>query len=277
MTKEDRIKLYLTLSAPFPEEAIERTEGRITGRGYDTAGIKYQFLADRLNEVLGVGGFRTDRTITVKTSVTANGRPAFEAIAEVRLELGEWIDGRFMPFAQAWGDGGHTALTEADARKGSYTNAFKKAAAFLGPGREAYRGTIDDDHIPADGVGHPVQPAPRGPGQRRPAPRAGAQTPASRAPDSTPAAGDRGKAAPAPAPANSAQPTRNRLSSKQYAALRSLSKTTGYDDKIFKAKVRERYGVEPGYLSMSQASELIDLLLAKQNGNGNGNGAREAD
>jgi hypothetical protein len=160
MTKEERIKLYAALAAPFPEEAVERTSGAATGRGYDTTGIKYQYLADRLNEVLGVGGFRTERTITIKGTTTAKGRPAFEAIAEVRVELGEWQGGEFVVFAEAWGDGGHTAMSEADARKGSFTNAFKKAVAFMGPGRAAYRGTIDDDHVPEDDVACAV-PGPR--------------------------------------------------------------------------------------------------------------------
>lgn len=255
MTKEERIKLYAALAAPFPEEAVERTSGAETGRGYNTAGIKYQFLADRICEVLGVGGFRTHRTITVKSTTTAKGRAAYEAIAEVRVELGEWQDGEFVVFAEAWGDGGHTAMSEADARKGSFTNAFKKAVAFMGPGRAAYRGTIDDDHVPADDVAAPPSGA-VAPPPSRPA----------RAPDVAPAA-------PAPvSPTAAADSVRNRLSSKQYAALRSLSRTTGYDERGFKEHVRKRFGVEPAYLSKGQASILIGELLAATNGHG----AREA-
>ena len=60
----------------------------------------------------------------MKAIPTANRRPAFEAIAEVRLELGEWMDGKFIAIAQAWADGGHTAMSEAEpagaqSRKGS--------------------------------------------------------------------------------------------------------------------------------------------------------------
>ena len=39
MTNDERKKIYQLLSAPFPEEAIERTEGRVTGRGYNTTGL----------------------------------------------------------------------------------------------------------------------------------------------------------------------------------------------------------------------------------------------
>jgi hypothetical protein len=58
MTNEEKKKIYQQLAAPFPEHCIQRTEGRLTGRGYDTSGIGYQHIANRLNEVLGVGGWQ---------------------------------------------------------------------------------------------------------------------------------------------------------------------------------------------------------------------------
>ena len=90
MTNEEKRKIYAALAAPFPEHCIQRTEGRITGRGYDTSGIGYQFIANRLNEVLGVGGWRAHRVVNVKEVTRSNGRPAFEAIADITLELGSW-------------------------------------------------------------------------------------------------------------------------------------------------------------------------------------------
>ena len=128
MNDTDRKKLYLALAAPFSEEAVERTDGKMTGKGYSTTGIKYQYVVNRLNEVLGFGCFRSHRTITVKETKRANGRPAFEAICDLTLELGQWVDGRFIVFAESLADGGHVASSEADSRKGAYTNAFKKAA-----------------------------------------------------------------------------------------------------------------------------------------------------
>jgi hypothetical protein len=150
MDQQERLRLYEALAAPFPEEAIERTDGRITGRGYSTTGIKYQYIVNRLNEVLGLGGFRVNRNMSVREVATSKGRPAFEAVCEVRLLLGEWREGAFVTFAEAIADGGHTAMTEADARKGAFTNGFKKAAAFFGVGRQAYEGTLDDDSVPTD-------------------------------------------------------------------------------------------------------------------------------
>lgn len=148
MPPDDRKRIYAALAAPFPESAIERTEGRLTGRGYDTTGLKYQHVVNRLNDVLGVGGFRVTRKVEVREITTAKGRPAFDAYCELVLQLGEWSAGTFQPFAEAVGDGGHTAMSQADAIKGAFTNGFKKTAAFFGVGRQAYEGTLDDDHVP---------------------------------------------------------------------------------------------------------------------------------
>ena len=233
---EDRKKIFAALAAPFPEEAIERTEGRVTGRGYDTAGIKYQYVVDRINEVLGVGGFRTHRTTTVKSATSAKGRPVFEALCEVCLELGEWKDGTFVVFAEAYGDGGHTAMTEADARKGAFTNGFKKAAAMLGAGRDAYRGVLDDDNGPAaeDGDDTP----------RTPARCSGQAEATSRAP-ATPIATAR---------------ERERITAKQVQAIWSLVRRHGYEEPVFRQRVRERYGRQLEFLSKVQASEVIAAM-----------------
>ena len=76
----------------------------------------------------------------------------------------------------------------------------------------------------------------------------------------------------APPPSGLARPIRSRLTSKQFAALRSLSQKAGYEAGAFKDEVRRRYGVEAAYLSTRQASELIGELLGRVNGHG----AREA-
>ena len=112
MTSAEKKAIYAALAKPFDEHCIQRTEGRLTGRGYDTTGIGYQHIANRLNEVLGVGGWRAHRTVTVKEIVRSNGRPAFEAICDITLELGEWIDGSFVVFARVLADGGSVASTE---------------------------------------------------------------------------------------------------------------------------------------------------------------------
>ena len=258
MTNEEKRKIYLQLAAPFPEHCIQRTEGRVTGRGYDTTGIGYQHIANRLNEVLGVGGWRAHRTVTVKEIVRSNGRPAFEAICDITLELGEWIDGKFIVFAESLADGGHLASSEADARKGSYTNAFKKAAAFFGVGRQAYEGSLDDDNLPGEHVVQTVQQP-----IQRPVPVAAPvgvpQGPVMQQPRATPA------------------PTRNRLTSKQLGALQAISRKLGMDHGGLRAISKQRFNAQPEFLTRDQASQLIASMSAQLNGNGQGYGEAHAD
>lgn len=251
MSEIDLKKLYEALSAPFPESCVQRTEGRLTGRGYDTTGIGYQHIANRLCSVVGVGGFRAHRTVTVKEFTRPNGRQAFEAICDLTLELGRWVDGKFVTFAEALADGGHVAASEADARKGAYTNAFKKAAAFFGVGRQAYEGTIDDDSLPGDIDTNvaPVMKVVRAPTAQSPS-----------APVQVPPGYTR-TATTADAP--SQPPERNRLSSKQLAAVWSMARKLGVDQSGFRAQVKQRYGAQLEFLSRQQASELITSLNAQ--------------
>jgi hypothetical protein len=250
MTPEAKKALYKQLSQPFPEEAIERTDGRQTGKGYSTTGIKAQFIINRLNEALGIGGWRTHRKVTVRELTTNSGRKAYEAVCDLVLELGEWVDGSFVPFAEALADGGHISTSEADARKGSFSNALKKAAAAFGAGWQAYAGAIDDDNVPAE-----VQPEPRH------------QQPARQAQDQ--AASQRPAASMAPRPPST---PRTRLTSKQLGALVAISRKRGMDLSQFRQEVCSRYGTQIEFITRNQASELIGELSnggLRREGNGN--------
>lgn len=245
MNSDEKKKIYAALSAPFGVEAIERTDGNVTGRGYSTTGIKYQFIVNRLNEILGVGGYRTAQTITVRQSTTQKGRTIHEALCEIVLQLGAWVDGTFVPFAEVHGSGGHTSMLEADARKGSFTNGFKKAAAMLGCGKQAYEGTIDDDNLPAPSFdeGARQHGVPRAEPEQR---------------DTTAANGI-------------GHNERNRLTSKQLAALWALARKLDIDGAAFRNRVRERFGVTVEFLSRNDASTIIGELSAKL-GNGHDRG-----
>lgn len=245
MTKEERQKIYEALAAPFSEAAIERSDGRVTGRGYDTTGIKYQYVVNRLNEILGVGGYRVERSVKIRETTTAKGRPAFEATCEVKVTLGEWIDGQFAPFAEAIGDGGHTSTSEADAIKGSFTNGFKKCVAFFGVGKQAYEGTLDDDNLPAAEVAHPAQP---------------------------PSAQRSKAAAPIP-PSPQGPPPRNRLTAKQLSAIWAIARRRGFEETAFRESVKKRFGAQPEYLTAVQASDLIGAL----SGNGDDRHPRQEE
>lgn len=136
------------LMAPFPEDAIERTKGSVTRKGYDTTGVKYQYVVNRLNDVLGVGGWRFDATYDVTEHRTQKGRAMYAAECMLVLQLGEYRDGVFVVTAERSGPGGHDSLSRPDAKKGALTNALKKVAAMFGVGWQAYAGTLDDDHLP---------------------------------------------------------------------------------------------------------------------------------
>jgi len=245
MTSAEKKAIYAALAAPFPEHCIQRTEGRLTGRGYDTTGIGYQHIANRLNEVLGVGGWRAHRTVTVKEIVRSNGRPAFEAICDITLELGEWLGGEFVVFAESLADGGHLASSEADARKGAYTNSFKKAAAFFGVGRQAYEGSLDDDNLPTE---HEAETVVQQVAPPRPA------------------------LAVVPSPvARQIQQPRNRITSKQVSAIWAIGRKLGHDQSSLRQFVKTTFGVQAEYLSREQASQLISTLsqqVAAATGNG---------
>ena len=251
MTQQEKKAIYAALSAPFPEHCIQRTQGRVTGRGYDTAGIGYAFITARLNEVVGLGNWRAHRTVTVKEVTRTNGRTAFEAVCDITLELGEWADGSFIPWAEALSDGGHVASSEADARKGAYTNALKKAAAMFGCGRQAYEGTLDDDNLPSehisDGVTVTTLPTAEGSTRPRPAPV-------------PPAPHDSQTTRPAPQP-------RSRLTSKQLSAIWAIGRKLGYDQPNLRQHIKTTFGVQPEFLTREMASQAIGAL-SQEAGNG---------
>jgi len=254
MTSAEKKAVYAALAKPFDEHCIQRTEGRLTGRGYDTASIGYIHVVARLNEVLGIGSWRAHRTVNVKEITRSNGRPAFEAICDITLELGEWVDGNFIVFAESLADGGHVASSEADARKGSYTNAFRKACSFFGIGKQAWEGSLDDDNLPGEQVLEVVQ---------RPVQRAApAQAPVQPV-DPT----QNTQAAPPAARPVSTQP-RNRLTSKQLGALQAISRKLGMDHGGLRAISKQRFNAQPEFLTRDQASQLIASMSAQLNGNG---------
>ena len=258
MTNEEKRKLYAALSAPFGDDAIERTDGRVTGRGYDTAGIKYQYVVNRLNEVLGLGCWRTEQMVKVRETTTSKGRAAFDATCDITLQFGEWVEGKFVTWAQVFATGGHQSLSEADARKGAFTNGVKKAAAMCGCGKQAYEGTLDDDNVPAEGAARTEK-------QPRPAPRSPKAPPASHQPVVAPT--EPAKAAPP------ASPARGRTTPKQLAVIWSCMRKLGIEEATFRRQVVTRFGAEPEDLGPKVASELIGQLTAKANGGSRGKAA----
>lgn len=238
MTPEAKKRLYQQLCAPFPPEAVERTSGKQTGRGYDTAGVKVQWIIDRLNEAVGVGNWRVTRETSVHAATTGSGRKAYEAWSDVTLQLGDWNGDHFVPCAEARAYGAHTAMSEGDARKGAASNGIKRAAAMMGCGAAAYRGELDDDNVPPDerSEAQHHQPVRQAQGQ---------------------VATQRPTISMAPRPPSA---PRTRVTSKQLAALLAISRKQGMDLAQFRQEVRSRYGTTLDFITRQQASELISEM-----------------
>lgn len=134
--------IYENLSKKLPNEAIQRSEGSKTGKGYDTTGYGYQFVVNRLNEVVGVEGWNYEyREINKTEGVSRSGTPRIGITAEIKLTI--------MGTTKAM-IGGHISNNYTDALKGAITNALKKAAGMFGIGKEAYEKTIDEDNLSPD-------------------------------------------------------------------------------------------------------------------------------
>ncbi|MDA3862834.1 MAG: Rad52/Rad22 family DNA repair protein [Deltaproteobacteria bacterium] len=225
--------LYKNLSQPFPEEAIERTKGSVTKKGYDTTGIKYQYVVNRFNEVLGIGSFRVDRQYNINEKTSRNGRTMYECCCDLTLFLGKWSEGEFIPFAEAVSTGGHISTNIADAKKGAFTNGFKKAAAFLGCGWQAYAGVIDDDNIPwTEPQSSPTPQVPWSNNNKQ--------------------------------PKQKKQPAKGRITHAQLGKLRQLVDQLGGEWKDFKTYVNQRFNKQLQYLNKREASDIIGELIDKE-------------
>jgi len=129
------------LMAVMPKEAEQRTSKLETRKAYDTSGYGYQFCVNRFNEVCGdKWGFHYKILKEIQGKFNS-GAPFYDLTVEVAIWVGDPINNRVCV-------GGHISILYADALKGAITNAFKKAAAFWGVGRQAYEGTMDDDNKP---------------------------------------------------------------------------------------------------------------------------------
>jgi hypothetical protein len=145
-------ELIKKLQEKLPDEAIQRTKGAETRKGYDTSGFGYQYAVNRFNETLGSAwGY--------KWSVLRECEGAFKSgqkFHDVTVAVSIWVENKDNERACC---GGHISALYVDALKGAITNAFKKTAAFWGVGRHAYEGSIDDDNTPMpDSLDNVIEP-----------------------------------------------------------------------------------------------------------------------
>ena len=148
--EEEEDDVFAELSAPLPLEGRQQAPGRATGKKYDMDGFGYQWIADRFNATLGVYGWWFDYDVVHEDTGSwgKSGRSWVEITVKVTIYLTPSPDDTHTAYRVC--AGGHKSDNYPDALKGAITNGFKKCAAFFGPGRAAYSGTIDDDYRPMD-------------------------------------------------------------------------------------------------------------------------------
>ena len=136
------------IMADFPERVIERSDGKKTGRGYDTTGIKLQALIDRFNAVFGMGHYWfEDLTFTeYPETKTKHGKTMYHRKAAFNLVID--LDSGQVKYPVI---GGHSSMAPWDAEKGAVTNALKKGFSFISLGHQAYLGSLDDDNPEPNG------------------------------------------------------------------------------------------------------------------------------
>jgi hypothetical protein len=145
MKQADIIK---KLSEKLPEEAIQRTKGSETRKGYDTDGYSYQYCVDRFNDVLGINWSYEWEIIYHEKGQFKNGTTYHDIAVKVIINIVRHDENPQPHYMSRSCVGGHISKIYSDALKGAITNAFKKTAAFFGVGRDAFAGTIDDDNKP---------------------------------------------------------------------------------------------------------------------------------
>ena len=140
---------FAELSKPIDEAFVERTTKEKTHKKYDTTAYKYIALTQRLNEVLGIDGWRVAfETIDKTEGQTKHGQQTWTITCACTVEIETGKDGLKVTRTAV---GGHTSMGAsglADAYKGAHTNALKKCLALFGVGWKVYAGMVDDDAQP---------------------------------------------------------------------------------------------------------------------------------
>lgn len=141
MENLDLKNIYKELSADFSKEAVQFASKQDTKKGYDQTGVGYQFVVDRLNEVVGIDGWCMHWEILKEISGEfASGRLYYDITVKMTITvLGN----------SKCSVGGHISGCYFDALKGAITNSLKKTASLFGVGRQAYAGQLDEDFQPS--------------------------------------------------------------------------------------------------------------------------------
>lgn len=124
-------EIYKKLSAPFPEEALSKD----SSRGFDLTSVKAQYVVERLNDVLGLDGWRlTGEYEYIKDSNGVIEDVIFHGKLVVRIgKQYHWVESV-----------GHSELKKnaGDSFKGARTDCLSKAASLLGVANDVFKGKV---------------------------------------------------------------------------------------------------------------------------------------
>lgn len=151
ITYEHLPQIYEKLMEDLPLEAIQHVDGTDSKKGYDATGYSYQYVVNRLNEVIpGHWDYIEEMDPPEVIHYSKDYKP-IRRVCRLTLMIGNWhfINGenKFEILARATNYGVHEARNDGDARKGALGNAFKKTAAMLGIGKKAFEGKLDEDYF----------------------------------------------------------------------------------------------------------------------------------
>ncbi len=123
--------IYKKLKADFPKEAYQKD----SSRGFDLTSIKAQYVVERLNDVLGINGWKIEGEFKdVDTGVLLVGTLSFKIGDEWHSKLG-------VGYADKKKNMG-------DTYKGAMTDLISKAASHIGVGNEVFKGNVNAHLIP---------------------------------------------------------------------------------------------------------------------------------
>ena len=139
-------------------EAIQRTYGKDTHKGYDTTGYNLPWIWEILIGHVGPSRVQVHYDdLEVEEQTTSKGRRQYQVSLRATVRI---IDGGEI-VAECSAFGGHVAFLRGDALKGGETNAVKKALSYWGIGLRAFKGIIDADYDPLpEGYSEPPQEKP---------------------------------------------------------------------------------------------------------------------
>lgn len=143
MSNDHEKKIYEALSEPFPVEALKEDKSRWNARenkGIILTSIQPQWIKERLNNVLGIGGWEFgEKYENVERGIICHGT----LIIRFAIDEGERT-------RRVQAVGGATIRDKgpvADPYKSAATDALSKCASYIGVGNDVFKGLVSAEGL----------------------------------------------------------------------------------------------------------------------------------